>query len=72
MVLFTEAAYFVHEDDLELDVCVSLDGATEVPVSVMLALQQNEQLSPNMMATCEIMRSIPQPTIYVSLLYSWI
>ena len=50
---FTETEYVVNESDLLLEVCVSLDGATEVPVSVMLALQPDDQLSPDMMATCK-------------------
>ena len=50
---FTETEYVVNESDLLLEVCVSLDGATEVPVSVMLALQADDQLSPDMMATCK-------------------
>ncbi|CAI7989327.1 hypothetical protein GBAR_LOCUS187, partial [Geodia barretti] len=51
VVSFTETEYVVNESDLLLEVCVSLDGATEVPVSVMLALQPDDQLSPDMMAT---------------------
>jgi hypothetical protein len=53
VVSFTETEYVVNESDLLLEVCVSLDGATEVPVSVMLALQPDDQLSHDMMATCK-------------------
>ena len=53
VVSFNQTEYLVNEIDLLLDVCVSLDGATEVPISVMLALEQDDQLLPDMMATCE-------------------
>ena len=52
-VSFTEAGYTVQERDHQVDVCVSLNGTAEVPVSVVLALEQNEQVSPEMRATRE-------------------
>ena len=64
VVLFTQTEYFVHESDLLLDVCVSLDGATEVPISVMLALQQDDQLPSDIMATRKRTKSMRKPALH--------
>ena len=54
--IFSQTAYTAHEGEV-LDVCVSLNGATDIAVSIMLNLEQDDQVPPDSMATSEI-RSI--------------
>ena len=50
--MLTQNSYSATEGD-QLDVCVSLDGALEVSISVELSLEPDEQLPPEMMAISE-------------------
>lgn len=51
--MFTASAYTVSEDQPMLAVCVVLEGDTEIPITVVLSLQQDEQVPENMRATCK-------------------
>ena len=56
-VLFTADSYTVSEEELTLDVCVLLDGSTEVLISITLSLQHDVQVPDNMRATCKLLYS---------------
>ena len=55
-VIFAQTEYSVRENELQLDVCVFLDGPgeTAVPINVDLALQQDDQTPTDMRVACEI------------------
>lgn len=49
--MFTAGAYTVREEESMVDVCVVLEGNTEIPITVVLSLQQDDQVPANMRAT---------------------
>ena len=53
-VSFTADSYTVGEEELTLDVCLSLNGSTEVPVSVILSLQEDGQVPIAIRASCKL------------------
>lgn len=50
-MVFAASAYTVNEEQSMFNVCVVLEGSTEIPITVVLSLQQDEQVPENMRAT---------------------
>ena len=49
-VIFTQNSYTINENNSMFNVCVSLEGNTEIPVVVLLLLEQDEEAPANMSA----------------------
>lgn len=61
--MFTANAYTVSEEEPMLAVCVVLEGNTEIPVTVVLSLQQDEQVPENMRANCKLLPASNAPLV---------
>ena len=55
-VLFTADSYTIGEEELTLNVCISLDGSTDVPISIILSLEEDEQVPIVMRATRKLLQ----------------
>ena len=49
-VIFTQNSYTINENNSMFNVCVSLEGNTEIAVVVLLLLEQDEEAPANMSA----------------------
>lgn len=61
--MFTASAYTVSEEQPMLAVCVVLEGDTEILITVVLSLQQDEQIPENMRATCKLLPASKAPLV---------
>ena len=57
-MLFTANSYIIREEELTLNVCISLEGTTDVPISIILSLVEDEQLPNVMRATRKLLHNL--------------
>ena len=55
-MLFTADSSTIGEEEFTLNVCISLDGSTDVPVSIILSLEEDEQVPIVMRATRKLLQ----------------